>query len=240
MKKSIKQNRGFGRKVKKFILVNLLLLIGVTYILNCSQFIAFKESVYTQMSEEFTNKTVDVQTEEVTVIQQRIEDNKAVNVETKPVKVEKHYGLTVDTDLRIHSNVTAEEIDRMLEGTALHGLGYAFVEAEQKYNVNALYMVGLAIVESGWGTSRYATERYNLYGFHAYDSNPDLATYFDGWHDSTLHVASYLQKHYLTEGGIYYNGYTPKAVDVKYCTDKRHAYKIVEVVDGLCRKIGVK
>lgn len=231
MKKSIKRNRGFGRKVKKFILVNLILLIGVTYVLNCSQVIAFKEDVYSQMSEKFTNKIVEEQNGEGTGVQQKVE-------ETKAVKIEKHYDLTVDTDLRIHSNVTAEEIDRMLEGTALHGLGYAFVEAEQKYDVNALYMMGLAIVESAWGTSRYAVERYNLYGFQAYDRDPDQAKHFDGWYNSTLHVASFLQSHYLTEGAVYFYGYTPKAIDVKYCSDELHAYKIVNVVDGLRKKIG--
>lgn len=48
-------------------------------------------------------------------------------------EVVKNFVLTTDTDLTVTSNVSAEDIDKMLSGTALEGLGSSFVEAEEKW-----------------------------------------------------------------------------------------------------------
>ena len=92
--------------------------------------------------------------------------------EVKEEKV-KNFVLTVDSDLTIPSNISAKEAEKMLEKyPKLHGLGEAFVKAEKKKGVNALYMLGLACLESNYGRSNFAVERNNLYGWCAYDSNP--------------------------------------------------------------------
>ena len=78
-----------------------------------------------------------------------------------------------DADLTIPSNISAKEAEKMLENyPKLHGLGAAFVKAEKEKGVNALYMLGLACLESNYGRSNFAVERNNLYGWCAYDSNP--------------------------------------------------------------------
>ena len=56
-------------------------------------------------------------------------------------------------NLNSKSGLTAEEINKLLEGTEMEGLGEAFVQAEQQYGINALYFTAHAIWESGWGTS---------------------------------------------------------------------------------------
>lgn len=92
--------------------------------------------------------------------------------EVKEEKV-KSFVLTVDSDLTIPSNISAKEAEKMLENyPKLHGLGAAFVKAEKEKGVNALYMLGLACLESNYGRSNFAVERNNLYGWCAYDSNP--------------------------------------------------------------------
>ena len=221
-KKNIKRNKKaiFVRKLKRGFLLFIILFFMGGIALNSSHFNGYKSNVYASMKEQY------------------MQDEEGNVVTEKDTDIVKNYKLTVNTDLRQPSNVSSEEIDKMLEGTNLYGLGKAFVEAEEKYNVNALYMVGLACLESAYGTSSFAIERNNLYGWNAIDSNPGNASSFESKAEATLYVASKLQKNYLTEGGAYYEGYTPRSVDVHYCTDKQHADKIVSIVSELIKKLG--
>lgn len=141
--------------------------------------------------------------------------------------------MTIDSDLRVISNLTTDEFNKMLSNTALNGLGGALVQAEKEHGVNGLYMMGLACLESGYGTSSFARNRNNLVGWGAYDSNPNKAKYFNSKDECILYVAEKLKSNYLTEGGAYFEGYSPKAIDVHYCTDKEHANKIINIVDKL-------
>ncbi len=98
-------------------------------------------------------------------------------------------------------------------------------------------MMGLACLESGYGTSNFARERNNLYGWNAVDSNPNKASKFESKESATLYVAEKLAKNYLTEGGAYYEGKSARAIDVHYCTDKQHADKICNIVSTLKGKL---
>ena len=48
-------------------------------------------------------------------------------------------------NLNSKSGLTAEEINKLLEGTEMEGLGEAFVQAEQQYGINALYFTAHTI-----------------------------------------------------------------------------------------------
>ena len=87
------------------------------------------------------------------------------------------------------------------------------------------------------GTSSYAINRNNLVGWNAVDSNPNKATYFKSKDECILFVADKLKTNYLTEGGIYFEGYSAKNVDKHYCTDKEHANKIIKIVNKLINKL---
>lgn len=152
-------------------------------------------------------------------------------------ELEKNYNLSLATDLRTKSNLNAIDYDTMLDGTNLYGIGKALEQAEKKYSVNGLYLMGLCILESGWGTSDFAVKRNNLVGWNAIDANPQLASTFESKEQCILYVAEKLQQNYLTEGGIYFEGYTAKDIDIHYCTDKKHANKIVNIVNNLIEKI---
>lgn len=87
--------------------------------------------------------------------------------------------------MRSESKYTAEEYDAWLKksgyaGSVMHGHGKAFVDNGKKYGMNSLLVYSMAGLESGYGTSRYAKERFNLFGWNAVDSNPDEATRYEG------------------------------------------------------------
>lgn len=228
MRKKNKKEK-MKKKMKKVAIIAILGFIGGGIFFNSRFYTASQEEVYSTLKEKYGVAVVQTTPDVI---------SDAISEKTSENQIQKNLTLSVNSDLRVASNVTPEEIDLMLEGTKLHGLGSAFVEAEQKYGVNALYMMGLACLESGFGNSAFAQKRNNLYGWNAVDSNPNNASSFTSKKEATLYVASKLQSNYLTEGGVYYEGYSPRAVDVHYCTDKAHADKIVNIVNNLLQKLG--
>ena len=75
--------------------------------------------------------------------------------------------------------VTADDIKSYLESrgytnedkSALVGEELTFIDAENKYGVNAAISLSTAINESGWGTSALAKSKNNLFGHSAYDAS---------------------------------------------------------------------
>jgi len=123
-------------------------------------------------------------------------------------------------DVRLGSGASAADIDTRLAGTGLEGLGTSFVDAEKKYNVNAWFLAGLAIHESGYGSSKIATEKNNVFGFQAYDASPYAsARSFDTKAEGIDTVAKYISENYLTAGGKYYNGVSIDGIGKRYATD---------------------
>lgn len=75
-----------------------------------------------------------------------------------------------DYDISRPSGRTAEEIDKMLVGTNLKGLGQSIFEAEGIYSVNGIFIVSVAKLESGGGTTYLSKTKNNLFGLNAWGS----------------------------------------------------------------------
>ena len=57
----------------------------------------------------------------------------------------------------------------------LSGTGVSFVKHQNVYSVNALLSMGIAINESGWGTSWICQNKNNIFGLNAVDSAPGVS-----------------------------------------------------------------
>ena len=230
-KNNKKNIRGNGlKRIKRGVVFGSLILVGMTVFVNSSLFTGNTENVYSQMKSKY-----GFNVEQVVMAEESSEQTQEqVVIETSV----KNYNVSTEMDVRMPSNATVEDLEKMLAGTKLSGLGQAFVDAEKTYGVNALYMMGLAAEESGYGTSNYAVKRNNLYGWGAVDSNPDLAKHFETKYSATQFVAFKLKQNYLTEGGAYHEGFTARSIDVHYCTDKQHADKIISCIHYLLRNGG--
>jgi beta-N-acetylglucosaminidase len=176
------------------------------------------------------SKNIEITKEEIIQITETI---KITNRGMEQKRNIKNLNIDVNSDLRILSNLTADEYNKMLENTELNGLGNALEKAEKEYEVNGLYLMGLACLESGYGKSEFARKRNNLVGWNAVNSNPNKASYFESKEECILYVAERLKTNYLNENGCYFNGYSARAIDVKYCTDKKHADKIIQIINKL-------
>lgn len=176
------------------------------------------------------SKNIDIAKEEIIQITETI---KITNRGMEQKRNIKNLNIDVNSDLRILSNLTAEEYNKMLENTELNNLGNALEKAEKEYGVNGLYLMGLACLESGYGKSEFARKRNNLVGWNAVNSNPNKASYFESKEECILYVAKRLKTNYLNKNGCYFNGYSARTIDVKYCTDKKHADKIIQIINKL-------
>lgn len=92
----------------------------------------------------------------------------------------------------------------------------AMAAAENKQGINSLFTLAHAAIESAWGTSYFAQARNNLFGFNAYDSDPNQASKYPSKAASVEFYANFMHNYYLTPGGAYFNGATPHGVFVKY------------------------
>ena len=144
--------------------------------------------------------------------------------------------------IRVTSTYTAKDIDGFLRKNSadspLVGTGQYFVNAAQKYNLNAGYLLSHAILESGWGKSRIAREKKNLFGFNAVDSNPyNGATAFKTWEEGINFCAAYIDQNYLNPNGWTYNGGNlgdkSQGMNVMYASDENWGQQIASLMNKL-------
>lgn len=122
-----------------------------------------------------------------------------------------------------------------------------FYYIEKEYGINGIFVASIGIHESAWGTSKIAKNKYNLFGYGAYDSNPYNGAYkFENYSESIDLIARVLVKYYINPKGTdiydnqkangkYYNGNTLLSVNKKYATDKNWAncvYKYMKYLYG--------
>ena len=130
-------------------------------------------------------------------------------------------------DVSALSHITVSDAKHILEGTALYNDAKAYVKAEEKYHVNAVFLMGIAAHESAWGTSRRAREDNNLTGYGV------TSDHAKGINKSTkeaglLATAETLHEKYLTSGGSYYVGTSAAAVNKHYCVGGEWAAAVVK------------
>lgn len=91
-----------------------------------------------------------------------------------------YYSYFQNLSFRSKTSYTVTELNRFIsENTKseskLRGTGQAFINAQNKYGVNAALMLGVAINESGYGMSKISQEKNNIFGINAVDSKPGQA-----------------------------------------------------------------
>lgn len=139
--------------------------------------------------------------------------------------------------LKTKTDYTAEDIDQYIKEKApnspLVGQGEAFMKAQEKYGVNALYLMAHAIHESAWGLSRIAQDKNNFFGLNASDDNPYVnADKFISVEANILYAAQFVSQNYLGEIGTDYRsngdylGNKAEGMNVKYASDPYWGQKI--------------
>lgn len=163
--------------------------------------------------------------------------------------------LNIEMDLTNKSGLTLSDYKTMLSHISLDKNGIfeqnaeVFYNAEQKYKINGIFLAAIGIHESGWGTSKLASEKYNLFGYMAYDRDPyNSATTFENYENSINTVAEALAKNYLyvngtkinddiTARGTYFNGTTIQSVNTRYASDQGWYEKVYGYMQYLYNRL---
>lgn len=147
-----------------------------------------------------------------------------------------HYTYYQNLPFRSKTVYTAEELNKYIsytteEHSKLRNIGWALKDAEQKYGVNALLTLSVAMNESAKGTSTIALTKNNLFGINAVDSNPgQAANEFATPQDSVYEFT----KNYISRGYAdpadwrYFGGFLGNkklGANVKYASDPYWAEK---------------
>lgn len=131
--------------------------------------------------------------------------------------------LTADMDLRKSSGLTAAEIDKTLRGSPLAGLGKAFIQAEKKHKVSALFLLSMAVWESGaldlkwWKKHKADRQQFRIFGWH---SSPLLKGFADGVDKTARH---YAEEYLDPKGECYGASPTLRGVSVWWISDRVQA-----------------
>lgn len=128
------------------------------------------------------------------------------------------------SDLRVLSNLDSHGLSKFLRG-GLKGHEDAFLRAEQKHGINALFLVALARHESGNGTYKYM-DRNNIFSWGANTNSPNDAIAFDSIEDCIDTVAGRLSVR-LTKR----NDWSMDSVTVLYnASDKQWKKKVLSCI----------
>ena len=154
------------------------------------------------------------------------------------------------SNLKSRTNYTATDINRLYNimgasDSRLAGKGATFKAAEQRYGVNALYLVAHSALESAWGRSKIAKDKNNFFGISAYDDSPyTSATKFDNVDSGILGAARWINSRYLHNSGYpangAYLGNKAGGMNVNYATAPYWGESIASIMFSANEKLGRK
>ena len=146
-------------------------------------------------------------------------------------------------NLREPSNYSAAELNKIysmmnLQDSPLAGKGATFKEAEERYGVNALYLMAHSALESAWGRSQIARDKNNFFGIAAYDTSPYLsAKSFDNVDKGILGAAKWIRENYIDYGRDHL-GNKATGMNVRYASDPYWGEKIASIMMTINSKLG--
>ena len=199
---------------------------------NCIEFKNYRNEMIEEV-EEYKEYKIQLELqrqleEQGRLRQEELERQRLLEIEANRVVTYNPYNLLEP------SNITREEMYKVLEGTALQTLSNAYVYMEELYGVNALFLVSISAEESGWGRSSLAISHNNLGGIKG--SNGSYRD-FDSWGECIDYKARLLKNQYLSEDGDYFNGYSIWDVNIKYCEQSTWTDNVSSIAYELLNKL---
>lgn len=143
-------------------------------------------------------------------------------------------------DLRSKTAYSAEELNKVLarfggENSLLYGKGHVFKQAEKEFKINALYLMAHAALESGWGKSVIARDKYNFFGIAAYDNSPYQSAYsYNGVDKGIMDGGKWIAGRYIHGSGFPFDGpylgNKSEGMNKYYATDPRWGSSIARIM----------
>lgn len=138
--------------------------------------------------------------------------------------------------LRSKTNISADIFNSYIskyDNSVMRGTGQTFIDAQNKYGINALLLFAMAAHESANGTSGYATKRNNLFGWNAIDADPNQATSFSSVAVCVNQQAGVNLRGFVdvTDGRFFSSSFGNKGsgLNVKYASDPYWGMEIASI-----------
>ncbi len=101
----------------------------------------------------------------------------------------------IEFDISTESGMSKEELGEALKHD-LKPYARAFLNAEEDYGINALFLASIAAHESGWGRSDLAKDKNNLFGWKGEEGFKE----FESAEQCIDYVAWKISKKYINKG----------------------------------------
>ena len=142
--------------------------------------------------------------------------NKVLKEETIPAY---SYAEVCNMDMSKPSGATVEDL-KLVTRYELVGLEEKLYQMEQDYDLNCLFLLGIASHESAYGTSQFHPNNICGYGYSGFPSKEACLD----------QVGRVLAKNYLNPSGPYYKGTTIDSVNRTYAADPAWDSKVARKV----------
>ncbi|MBQ6495853.1 MAG: glucosaminidase domain-containing protein [Firmicutes bacterium] len=129
------------------------------------------------------------------------------------------YAEVCSMDMSKPSGVTVEDL-KLVTRYNLVGLEEKLYQMEQDYDLNCLFLLGIASHESAYGTSQFHPNNICGYGYSGFPSKEACLD----------QVGRVLAKNYLNPSGPYYKGTTIDSVNKTYAADPAWDSKVARKV----------
>ena len=188
--------------------------------------------IFSMLYETFSaSSTVDnkpLHTERVLTVREKEEIVEVTPTEKKEVKeVKEIVNSYVDfKDLRVKAKVKPLYLDHFLgenPKSRVKELGVQINMCEELYSINSIFITSLILHESNYGLNRISLDKNNIMSINATDINTYKNAYsYTSMGECIADGCKLLKQEYLFFKGRFFKGYTLKAVNVKYASDKRN------------------
>ena len=138
-------------------------------------------------------------------------------------------GFDYGSDMNTHSGLSVDEIEYLLEGTYMSGLGTELYKNETKYGVNTYLAIAVARMESGLGKSDAALYSNNLFGILTASGK---IKYFNSKSECIEYFYALIANSYIAKG---YS--TPYNIKSKYCDTEAWVFNVVTFMNQDSNKI---
>lgn len=143
---------------------------------------------------------------------------------------------TADTPINVFrpevtSEVLREAVERLRPGNLLAPLSSSFVGYSKDWGIDQVYLIAHAALESAWGSSNFAVNRNNLFGYQAYTTDPQQAKVFNSKEECIQFIAKFVSVSYLNPKGKWYGGAPSlRGMNVHYATATHWGESIAKIM----------
>ncbi|MCU5745210.1 N-acetylglucosaminidase [Staphylococcus sp. SQ8-PEA] len=242
---------------KRFVLIVtivLLLILGTLFLI-------FDTSLFDNQKTHTFGEALEKQTAKG-MLNTKEKDGRFIHASKRDVESsmavdDRHHNLK-HMDISEKVALSKKEINHLLKGKGiLEGEGQAFLDAQDKYEVNALYLVSHAQLETGNGESQLAyglkdgnKRYYNFFGIGAFDENAlHHGNSYAKKHNWTsprkaiMGGAEFVRHHYFENQqlSLYEMRWNPRQPGThQYASDINWDDNIARYMDRYYQKLGIK